>query len=118
MLKTTVGMLFSFMFAFAALALAQETAPALPSGADETQKLVVALFAALLPFMVSKLRDLKPTMPRMLVWSLPSILGLLLTWGTSYLAASVNPWSGLLSGLIAVAIHEARTTFKDHGIDG
>jgi hypothetical protein len=118
MLRRIAGFLFAWTFVVVALALAQEAAPPLPIGETEIQKLVIGLFAVVLPFLVNLLRKAKPTMPRMLVWSLPSILGLLLTWGTSLLTESVNPWSGIVSGLLAVAVHEARTTFKDHGING
>jgi hypothetical protein len=102
----------------AVIAFAQEAAPALPMGADETQKLVIGVFAVVLPFLVGMLRKLKPTMPRLLVWSLPAILGMLGTWAVSYFSGSVNPWSGALSGMIAVALHELRTTYADHGING
>jgi hypothetical protein len=102
----------------AAIALAQDVAPTLPVGADEMQKLVIGVFAVVLPFLVDLLRKAKPTMPRVLVWTLPSVLGLIATWGVSYLSTSVNPWSGILSGLLAVALHELKTTVSAHGVNG
>lgn len=100
------------------VAFAQDAAPALPIGADEMQKLVIGVFAVVLPFLVDLLRKAKPTMPRVLVWTLPSVLGLIATWGVSYLSTSVNPWSGILSGLLAVALHELKTTVSAHGVNG
>ena len=114
---STPLLVLSFMLV-ATTVFAQDVAPVLPVGADDMQKIVIGTFALLLPFATKKLREVVPTMPRMLVWSLPSILGLLGTWGVSYLSAAVNPWSGLLSGLLAVALWEAKSTLKDHGLNG
>jgi len=100
--------------------LAQDAVPALPIGEDELQKLVIALYAVGLPFVTTRIRALKPTMPRMLVWSIPPMLGLLSGWIVNYFAASgpVNGWRGVAGGLIAISLWELKTTFKDHGVNG
>jgi hypothetical protein len=104
----------------AVAAFAQDVAPPMPIGANEMEKLVIVLFAAVLPFVTDWIRKAKPTMPRMLVWSIPPVLGALAGWVVAYFAAAgpVNSWRGLAGGLIAIALHEARTTFNDHGING
>lgn len=118
MLKKTL--LAAFLMFLAVVAFAQDAAPALPLGETELEKVVIALFAAALPFVTNWIRRAKPTMPRMLVWSIPPLLGLLIGWVGSYFAAggAVNGWRGLAGGLIAIALHEARTTFQDHGVNG
>lgn len=116
MLKRT--MLVAAMLLVAVIAFAQDAAPALPIGANEMEKLVIALFAAVLPFVTGWLRQAMPTMPRLLIWSIPPFLGLLTGWAASYFASGVNGWRGLAGGLIAIALHEFRTTAKDHGVNG
>lgn len=86
-----------------------------PAPADQQQALVIAVFAAVLPFGVALLRKLVPTMPRILVWSLPPVLGALIAWGT---ALPLTGWQGLAAGLIAIAFREAASTLKEHGING
>jgi hypothetical protein len=103
----------------AAVAYAQDTAPALPIGANDQEKLVIALFACVLPFVTKWIRQVKPTMPRMLVWSIPPVLGLATGWVASYFTqGATNGWRGLAGGLIAIALWEAKTTFGDHGVNG
>lgn len=98
-----------------AVVAAQEVIPGLPNPADQSQAVVIAVFAAVLPFGVALLRKLVPTMPRILVWSLPPILGALIAWGT---ALPLSGWQGLAAGLIAIAFREAASTLKEHGING
>lgn len=98
-----------------AVVAAQEAPIPYPVPADQTQALIIAVFAAALPFGVALLRKLVPTMPRILVWSLPPVLGALIAWGT---ALPLTGWQGLAAGLIAIALREAASTLKEHGING
>lgn len=112
-------LLVAAMMFMAVLAFAQDAGPALPLGSNEQEKLVIAVFAVLLPFATKFIRSLKPTMPRMLVWSIPPVLGLATGWVTSYFSGgATSGWRGLAGGLIAIALWEARTTFGDHGVNG
>jgi len=114
------ALLAAAMLLVAVIAFAQDAVPAMPIGETELEKLVIAGFAAVLPFITNQIRKAKPTMPRMLVWSIPPVLGLLSGWAASYLAAGgpVNGWRGLAGGLIAISLHEARTTLSAHGVNG
>jgi hypothetical protein len=99
------------------LALAQEAgAITLPTAADQTQAAVIAVYAALLPFLVQGIRALVPTMPRILVWTLPPVIGGLVAWLTTL--GGIGGWKGLAAGLIAIALREGVSTLKQHGING
>jgi hypothetical protein len=106
------------MLGLATLALAQpaEAIPGLPSPVDQTQALVVAIYAAVLPFAVALIRKFAPTMPRLLVWSLPPVLGGLVAWLTQL--GGIGGWKGLAAGLIAIAFREFASTLKEHGLNG
>jgi len=78
--------------------------------------LAQALLAALLPFLVQGIRKLKPTMPRILVWSLPPVLGGLIAWLTQ--VGGITGWQGVAAGLAAIALREAVSTLEEHGING
>jgi len=116
MLKRTL--LVAATLFMAVIAFAQDVAPTLPIGANEQEKLVIAMFAVLLPFATSAIRSLMPTMPRMLVWAIPPFLGLATGWVASYFSSGVTGWKGLAGGLIAISMWELRTTFKAHGVNG
>lgn len=116
MLKRTL--LVAAMLFMAVIAFAQDVAPSLPIGANEQEKLVIAVFAVLLPFATKGIRSLMPTMPRLLIWSIPPVLGLATGWVASYFSSGVTGWKGLAGGLIAIAMWEFKTTLADHGANG
>jgi len=116
MLKKLMMLVVVLLLAVAAFA---QDAPPLPVGETELEKLVIALFATVLPFVTGWLRKAMPSMPRLLVWSIPPVLGLAIGWTASYFGAGdVNAWRGLAGGLIAIALHEFRTTVQKHGVNG
>ncbi len=87
-----------------------------PIPADQAQAFVIALLAAALPFGVAVLKKLIPGMPRILIWALGPTLGFAITWITSI--GGLNGWKGFAAGLMAVALHEAKTTIEQHGLNG
>jgi len=97
------------------VALAQD-ATAYPVPADQSQALAIALFSALLPFLVSGIRKLRPTMPRIVVWTLPPFLGALIAWLTNL--GGLSGWQGLAAGLGAIALREGVSTLQEHGLNG
>lgn len=78
--------------------------------------LAQAVLAALLPFLVQAIRLWKPTMPRILVWTLPPVLGGLIAWLTQ--VAGMTGWQGVAAGLVAIALREAVHTLEEHGVNG
>lgn len=81
--------------------------------------LVQTVFAAALPFLVQAIRNLKPTMPRILVWSLPPVLGAVIQWLGSLAAfPGFVGWKGFVAGLAAIALREAVSTLNEHGVNG
>ena len=78
--------------------------------------LVQALLAAALPFLVQAIRRLQPQMPRILVWTLPPVLGGLIAWLTQ--VGGMTGWQGVAAGLAAIALREAVSTLEEHGING
>ena len=82
------------------------------------QSLVQAVFAALLPFLVQAVRDLRPTMPRLLVWTLPPVLGAVIQWLGSLAAfPGFAGWKGFAAGLVAIALRELVSTLQEHGVN-
>jgi hypothetical protein len=78
--------------------------------------LAQALLAAALPFLVQLIRNLKPQMPRILVWSLPPVLGGLIAWLTQ--VGGMTGWQGVAAGLAAIALREFVSTLGEHGVNG
>ena len=78
--------------------------------------LAQAVMTALLPFLVQGIRRLKPQMPRILVWSLPPVLGGLIAWLTQ--VGGMSGWQGVAAGLAAIALREFVSTLQEHGING
>jgi len=78
--------------------------------------LAQAVMAALLPFLVQGIRRLKPQMPRILVWSLPPVLGGLIAWLTQ--VGGMTGWQGVAAGLVAIALREFVSTLGEHGVNG
>ena len=78
--------------------------------------LAQALLAAALPFLVQAIRSLKPQMPRILVWSLPPVLGGLIAWLTQL--GGLSGWQGVAAGLAAIALREFVSTLQEHGVNG
>jgi len=78
--------------------------------------LAQALLAAALPFLVQAIRSLKPQMPRILVWSLPPVLGGLIAWLTQL--GGLSGWQGVAAGLAAIALREFVDTLQQHGLNG
>ena len=76
--------------------------------------LAQALLAAGLPFLVQVIRNLKPQMPRILVWSLPPVLGGLIAWLTQ--VGGMSGWQGVTAGLVAIALREVVHTLQEHGV--
>ena len=78
--------------------------------------LAQALLAAALPFLVQLIRNLEPQMPRILVWSLPPVLGGLIAWLTQ--VGGMTGWQGVAAGLAAIALREFVSTLGEHGVNG
>jgi hypothetical protein len=78
--------------------------------------LAQALLAAALPFLVQGIRRLKPEMPRILVWTLPPVLGGLIAWLTQ--VGGMTGWQGVAAGLAAIALREFVSTLQEHGVNG
>jgi hypothetical protein len=95
----------------ATVALAAE---AMPTPVDQSQAMAVAVFAALLPFAVAGIRKIAPTLPRIVVWGLPPVLGGLVAWLTNI--GNLSGWQGLGVGLVAIALREFVSTLQEHGV--
>lgn len=106
---------FALTFLACAALFAQDTLP-LPAPADQTQALVVAIFAAALPFAVAAVKTLIPGMPRILIWGLGPLLGTAIAWITNL--GGLTSWKGLAAGLVAIALNELKTTLQQHGLNG
>ena len=78
--------------------------------------LAQALLAAALPFLVQLIRNLKPQMPRILVWSLPPVMGGLIAWLTQ--VGGMTGWQGVAAGLAAIALREFVSMLQEHGVNG
>jgi hypothetical protein len=116
MLKKTL--LVTAMLFVAVIAFAQTGDVSTPAPFDP-QAFVAVLFAAGLPFLTSWVRSFAPGLPRMVVWTIPPVLGALLGYlGTLVTGAAPGGWKGFLLGLIAIAVREAKSTFDEHGING
>jgi len=109
------GFTFTLTLLCVATLFAQDTLP-LPVPADQNQALVVALFAAALPFAVAAVKKLIPGMPRILIWGLAPLLGTAIAWITNL--GGLSGWKGLGAGLIAVALYELKSTLQQHGVNG
>ena len=98
--------------AVATVALAADVT--LPTPADQSQAIAIAVFAALLPFAVAGIRKIAPTLPRIVVWGLPPVLGGLVAWLTNI--GNLSGWQGLGVGLVAIALREFVSTLQEHGV--
>lgn len=108
------------MLFVAVIAIAQPVFPETPAAEGVDWSYLIG--KALVPVtyaMVFGIRLLLPRLPRMVVWTLPMVLGAGLTALQTYLmtlpAGSVNY---LAVGAAAIALNEAITTVKRHGVNG
>lgn len=109
------------MLTFVLAAFAQPAFPETPpdTGVLDWSYIVGKLLTPALYLVVFGTRKLLPRLPRLVVWSLPMVLGPLATqvqvWAMGLDPASVNYWA---AGALAIAMNELLSTVKQHGLKG
>ncbi len=108
--------------AMAALVFAQEVVPPNPNPFD-WEKVTTGLIAVVGYLATYLLRKVFPTLPRLLVYTWPfltsAILQGLAQWQAHVHAGTVEALiAAVVSGALAVAFNEAKTTAAEHGLNG
>mgnify|MGYP003423730003 FL=1 len=73
---------------------------------------------AVLPVLVHYVRQALPKLPRALIWTLPIVFGSVTTMIAQALGSGVSGWRGMILGGLAIALREAVSTIKEHGLTG